>query len=56
MNGVSICGMIVTIVGVIALIACTSTTLKGDREYTYKVGIALTCVGLIMISISGISV
>lgn len=51
MNGISICGLVVTIVGVMSLIASSSTSLKGDPEYTYKAGIALTCVGLIMISI-----
>ena len=53
MNVLSICGLIVTIIGVMALVASSSTTLKGNPEYTYKAGIALTCVGLIMIAISG---
>lgn len=52
MSNISICGLIVTIIGVMSLIASSSTTLKGDPEYTYKAGIALTCVGLIMIAIS----
>ena len=51
MNDVSIFGLIVTIVGVMSLIASSSTSLKGDPEYTYKAGITLTCAGLIMISI-----
>ena len=51
MNGISICGMVVTTVGVMSLIASSSTSLKGDPEYTYKAGIIITCVGLIMISI-----
>ena len=51
MNGISICGLVVTTVGVMSLIASSSTTLKGNPEYTYKAGIALTCAGLIMISI-----
>ena len=51
MNGISICGLVVTTVGVMSLIASSSTSLKGDPEYTYKAGIALTCAGLIMISL-----
>lgn len=51
MNGISVCGLVVTIVGVMSLIASSSTSLKGNPEYTYKAGIALTCAGLIMISI-----
>ena len=51
MNGISIGGLVVTTVGVMSLIASSSTSLKGNPEYTYKAGIALTCAGLIMISI-----
>lgn len=51
MNGLSICGLIVTILGVMALIASASSTLKGDREYTYRAGIIITCVGLFLISL-----
>lgn len=50
-NNLSVCGIIVTILGVMALIASASSTLKGDREYTYRAGIIITCVGLVMISL-----
>lgn len=51
MNGISICGLVVTIVGVMSLIASSSTSLKGNPEYTYKAGIFITCAGLVMISL-----
>lgn len=51
MNGISICGLVVTTVGVMSLIASSSTSLKGNPEYTYKAGIIITCAGLIMISL-----
>jgi len=51
MNAVSVCGLIVAIVGAMALVASSSATLKGNREYTYKAGIVLACVGLVMVLI-----
>ena len=51
MNGISICGLVVTTVGVMSLVASSSTSLKGNPEYTYKAGILITCAGLVMISL-----
>lgn len=53
MNAVSVCGMILVIIGSLALIACSSEKLNGNPEYTYKAGVILTFSGLILIAIGG---
>lgn len=53
MNVVSVCGMILAIIGSLALIACSSEKLNGSPEYTYKAGVILTFSGLVLIAIGG---
>lgn len=53
MNVVSAYGMILVIIGSLALIACSSEKLNGNPEYTYKVGAILTFSGLVLTAIGG---
>jgi hypothetical protein len=53
MNVISVCGIIFLIIGLIALIACSSEKLNGDPEYTYRAGVILTFSGLILTVICG---
>lgn len=53
MNVMCVCGMVLVIIGSLALIACSSEKLNGDPEYTYKAGVILTFSGLMLTVIGG---
>jgi hypothetical protein len=53
MNIISVCGIVSVVIGLLALIACSSEKLNGDPEYTYKAGVILTFSGLILTVIGG---
>lgn len=56
MKEVVYCGLIIAVVGAMALIASSSTSLKGDKEYTYKAGIGMSSIGLLLTFIGLVSV
>lgn len=53
MNVVSVCGIVLVVIGSLALIACSSEKLNGSPEYTYRAGVILTFSGLVLTVISG---
>ena len=55
MSFISVCGTLVCIVGMFALIASSSSTLKGNREYTYKAGMKISVFGILMIILGVLS-
>lgn len=50
MNSISIFGMVIIVLGCMALISSSSTQLKGDREYTFKSGFVITVIGFILLA------
>lgn len=48
MNSVCVFGMIIIVIGCMALVSSSSAQLKGDREYTFKSGFVLTVIGFMI--------
>ena len=49
MNSISIFGMVIIVLGCMALISSSSTQLKCDREYTFKSGFVMTVIGFVLL-------
>lgn len=50
MNSISIFGMVIIVLGCMALVSSSSTQLKGDREYTFKSGFVIAVIGFILLA------
>lgn len=48
MNSICILGMIMIVIGCMALISSSSAQLKGDREYTFRSGFLITVIGIVI--------
>lgn len=49
MNFISIFGMVIIVLGCMALISSSSAQLKGDREYTFKSGFVIAVIGFVLL-------
>lgn len=49
MNSISIFGMVIIVLGCMALISSSSAQLKGDREYTFKSGFVIAVIGFVLL-------